>query len=266
MGSISADDAAATLRNKVAVITGSSAGIGAESAIELGRRGAKVVLNYPFPSLKEEAEKVGRSIPSEWIAVEADLSTVDGPGKLIAAAVERFGTIDILVNNAARVLMSPFAQATLEQWQMSMDTNARGMFLTTQAALPHLTPREVGGGARIINIISAAARDPEVNQTIYGASKAATDAMSKCWAAELPPQYGCTVNSISPGPILTEGSKISMQGIMHIIEPIFDARTPMPGCYGYPKDISWAVAFLADGRSGWINGACINVSGGMFRT
>ncbi|KAH6970555.1 short chain type dehydrogenase [Ilyonectria sp. MPI-CAGE-AT-0026] len=239
-----------SLLNKVAVITGSSAGIGAAIAIELGSRGAKVVLNYPHPTLKGEAEKVTESIASDWVAVEADL----------------FGTIDILVNNAGRVLMSPLAVATLQEWQTLIDTNARGMFLVTQAALPHLTPKDLGGGARIINIISAASTDPENHQTVYSASKAAGYAMAKCWASELPPQYGCTVNSVAPGPILTEASKAANPGMEEMLESMFDSRTPVSGSYGYPKDVSWAVAFLAEERSGWINGACINVSGGLIRT
>ncbi|KAJ4307486.1 hypothetical protein N0V84_012699 [Fusarium piperis] len=254
-----------TLSAKVAIVTGSSRGIGAAIAIELSRRGAKVVLNYPDPTLRDEAEAVGKSIATESIAVEADLSTTDGPAKLIADAVARFGTVDILVNNAGRVLMAPLADATLEQWQQSMDTNARGVFLTTQAVLPHLTPRGAGTGARIINIISAAARDPEPHQTVYGATKAAIDSMTKCWAVELPPKYGCTVNSVAPGPILTEGSKVTMSGMEDVLKTMFDAKTPVPGAWGMPEDVSWAVAFLAEERSGWINGQSLNISGGMVR-
>jgi NAD(P)-dependent dehydrogenase (short-subunit alcohol dehydrogenase family) len=122
-----------------------------------------------------------------------------------------------------------------------------------------------GGGARFINVTSGAAVQPELNQTIYAASKAATCTMSKCWANELPPKYGCTVNSVSPGAILTKGPKVTMQGMEDILLPIFDARTPMPGAYGQPEDVAWAVAFLAEARSNWINGAVLNVSGGMIR-
>ncbi|KAH6970546.1 short chain type dehydrogenase [Ilyonectria sp. MPI-CAGE-AT-0026] len=261
----SAVPSSTSLLNKVAVITGSSAGIGASIAAHLGARGAKVVINYPWPSFKDEAEAVGKTLTTQWIAVEADMSTIDGPGKLISAAVDKFGTIDILVNNAARVIMCPFAQSTLEQWQTSIDTNARGVFLTTQAALPHLTPREVGGGSRIVNIISGAAREPEVNMTVYAASKAAIDAMTKCWAMELPAKYGCTVNSVAPGVISTPGARANIQGIEDIVKPIFEARTPLPGAWGYAEDVAWAVAFAAEDNSKWLNGACINVSGGMFR-
>ncbi|KAL2669796.1 hypothetical protein Neosp_015241 [[Neocosmospora] mangrovei] len=253
-----------TLLGKVAVITGSSTGIGASIAVELGSRGAKIVLNYPYPTLKEEAEKVGEPITTDWTAVEADLSTTDGPGKLIAAAVEKFGTIDILVNNVGRVLMSSLAEATLQEWQSSIDTNAR-MFLVTQAALPHLTPNGTGSGSRIINIISAASTDPESHQTIYAASKAAGHAMSKCWASELPSKYGCTVNSVALGLIITEASKRATPGLEDMLTAMFDARTPVSGSFAYPKDVAWAVAFLAEERSSWINGACVNVSGGLIR-
>lgn len=95
------------MTGKTAVISGSSRGIGAEIAFELSSRGASIVLNYPFPALKEECEQVGARLKTAWIAACADLSTMDGPADLVRQAVERFGKIDILVNNAGWVPLSP---------------------------------------------------------------------------------------------------------------------------------------------------------------
>jgi len=191
-----------SLTGRVAIISGSSSGIGKAIAKELGSRGTKVVINYPFPKLKGEADQAIEEIrPADAIAVCADMGTVDGPPSLVDAAVRAFGHVDIVVNNAALAVNKPFEEQTMADWDRLVNINGRGTFLLTQKALPHLTKP----GGRIINICSASSRAPPPSQTIYAGTKGMVDSFNRCWTKELPPRYGCTVNAVSPGPTRTEG-------------------------------------------------------------
>lgn len=147
---------AATLTGKVAVVSGSSSGIGAAIARELASRGAHVVVNYPFPNLRQQAEAVVASLSTPGTAVEADISTTTGPAQLVEGAVAAYGKIDILVNNAALAINLPFEEQTLEHWDKLVNLNGRGVFLLTQATLKHLTK----GSGRIVNIVSVSSRGP----------------------------------------------------------------------------------------------------------
>jgi NAD(P)-dependent dehydrogenase (short-subunit alcohol dehydrogenase family) len=183
------------LTGKVAIVTGSSAGIGASIAMELSARGASVVINYPFLTLAAEADRVLKTLHTPGLSVCADLSTTTGPQQLIDATIEAFGKIDILVNNASVANNKPLAELTVDDWDIMVNLNGRGYFLMTQGVLPHLaTP------SRIINIVSTSAREGPPAQTIYAGTKGMQDSFTKVWANELPRKYGCTVNSVSPGP------------------------------------------------------------------
>ena len=166
------------LYEKVAVISGSHGGIGAQIARELSACGAKVVINYL--SRQQRAEAVAASLNAPCITVEADISTPDGPRNLIRAAVAAFGSIDILVNDAGKAVDLPFEQQTLEHWESLVNLNGRGTFLLTQAALPHLASR----GSRIINISSISANEGFAFQTILSGSKAMVESFTKVWAKE----------------------------------------------------------------------------------
>lgn len=253
------------LAGKVALVTGSSSGIGAAVVRELSARGASVVINYGWPELEHAANDLGESLSNPWIAVEADLSTTSGPFHLVQVAVDKFGKIDIVVNNAAKATLAKVEDTTVDLWDASMATNVRGPFLVCQAALPHLPPKSEGGGGRIINITSAVSTDPEVQQLAYATSKGAIATFTRCLAKELPPTYGCTVNAVSPGIIKSPQflGELQRTGGAFLTQ-IFDARTPVDGWIGLPEDVAFAVAFLAEERASWINGASLNVSGGMF--
>lgn len=257
-----------SLKGQVALITGSPAGIGAAILIELSRRGASVVINYPTSRFEEEALKLGKKLDTQWCAICADLGSTEGPKELVSKTVAKFGKIDILVNNAVQVLMAPIEATSLEIWTASIDVNARGAFLVTQAALPHMPKKDPSKSVsgRIINIISSAGREPEPMQTAYAASKSALDAMTKCWTAEIPTKYNVTVNAVTPGITDTPGARANMIEHIDYLKPLFDGRTPMDGWFALPEEIAFAVGFLTHERSSFINGAVINVSGGMFRT
>jgi NAD(P)-dependent dehydrogenase (short-subunit alcohol dehydrogenase family) len=248
-----------TLTQKIAVISGSSSGIGAAIARELSSRGAHCVINYPFASLHSEASDVLASLATPGIVVEADLSTTNGPQKLIDAAVAAYGHIDILVNNAALAINLPFEEQTLEHWDSLVNLNGRGTFLLTQSALQHLSK----AASRIVNIVSISSRSPPPMQTIYAGTKGMVDSFTRCWARELPPRYGCTVNAVSPGPTRTEGFAAAGDEVMNILRPVIE-QTPVGPRMAETEEIAFAVAMLCEPRASWINGAHLVASGGLF--
>ncbi|PVH75029.1 short chain type dehydrogenase [Cadophora sp. DSE1049] len=250
---------AQTLRGKTAIISGSSSGIGLAIARELSSRGSNIVLNYPFPSLSSQAESLISSFPTKTITVCADISTIDGPQTLIDAAVKEFGKIDILVNNAALAVNLPFEEQTLKHWDSLVNLNGRGTFLLTQATLPHLVEQ----GGRVVNIDSISSRAAPPMQTIYSGTKGMVDSFTRCWAKELPPKYGCTVNAVSPGPTMTEGFAAAGEAFMKEMQPIMD-QTPVGKRMARPDEIAFAVGFLCEPRASWINGLNLTASGGLF--
>lgn len=167
-----------TLLNKVAIVSGSCAGIGAAIVRELSSRGAYTIVNYPFPGLKEQAEQLVSSLPTPSLAVEADMSRIEGPKRLVDAAVSQWCRIDIVVNSVGLAVNKPFEEQTLEDWDLLVNVNARGTFLLTQESLKHLTK----GAGRIVNIASISARGPPPNQTIYSGTKGMIDSFTKCWS------------------------------------------------------------------------------------
>ncbi|KAF7553041.1 hypothetical protein G7Z17_g3895 [Cylindrodendrum hubeiense] len=261
-----------SMTGKTAVISGSSRGIGATIAQELSRRGANIVLNYPTPSVKDECDAVGHKLATDWIAVCADLTQDEGPTELVQQAVSRFGHIDILVSNAGIVPLGPLWESDLQTFDAVIRLNSRGAYGLVLAALPHLTPYKPSnpindsgalGGSRIVIVGSAASRVPRESQGAYAASKGALDAILRVWAKELPPRYGCTVNMVGPGPVLTDTFKghftpEQWQGIRQLL----DKDTPVEGIAASEEDVAWAVAFLAEERSRFINGEYMFVSGG----
>ncbi|KAE8138804.1 hypothetical protein BDV38DRAFT_270339 [Aspergillus pseudotamarii] len=232
-----------SLTGKVAIVSGSSSGIGAAIIRELSSRGANTVVNYPFAHLKEEADNLVGSLPSPSIAVDANMSLVTSPQKLVDAAVSKWGQIDIVVNCVALAVNKPFESQTLEDWDLLVNTNGRRR-------------------GRIVNIVSISGRGPPPNQTIYAGTKGMVDSFTKCWAKELPPKYGCTVNAVSPGPTKTEGFAAAGEDQMKILQPIID-QTPVGPRMAEPEEVAFAVAFLCEERARWINGAHIVASGGL---
>ncbi|KAJ9131003.1 3-oxoacyl-(Acyl-carrier protein) reductase [Pleurostoma richardsiae] len=261
------------MASRTALISGSNSGIGAAIARELSSRGVNIVLNYPFPNLKDDCESVGKTLQTDWIAVEADLSTTKGPIELVAAAVSRFGHIDVVVHNAARFPTGPSWDVTVEDWDAAFALNVRGTMFLNNAALPHLAPYRPlprdkqpitgrPGGSRIIVIGSGSSRSPQHDAFAYMATKGALESMVKGWALELPSKYGCTVNGVWPGPTYTELMK--KLATPEILRATFADRTPVEGCMAEPEDVATAVAFLAEPSTKWINGEIIMVNGGFI--
>ncbi|KAM6529351.1 Hypothetical protein NCS54_00888200 [Fusarium falciforme] len=254
-----------SLQGKVAIVSGSSAGIGAAIAKELSGRGATVAINYPFPSEKANADAVLQSFGPEAtaIAVEADLSTFEGPKLLVKAVTEAFGKIDILVNNAGVVITSeldePDDKVISEIWDKTINLNGRGVLLLTRACLPYLR----GQNSRIINIASGISRAAGPKQSIYAGSKGIVESFTRCWAKDLPPKYGCTVNAVAPGPIGTESLLSTPQEVQDDLIPVIQ-NTPVAKRLGKPEEVAYTVAVLCEDKASWINGAWIPVTGGFL--
>jgi 3-oxoacyl-[acyl-carrier protein] reductase len=253
------------LGNKVAVVSGSSSGIGAAVARELSRRGAHVVINYPYASERANAEAVLDSLPgknTKSIIVEADLSTESGPSHLANAAADEFGRIDILINNAGLGLFCPLDGGDdwelLEMWNTVINLNARGTMLLTRAALKHLSRQN----SRIINICSSTSRNPEYNMTIYAGSKGMIESFTRCWARELPRKYGCTVNTVAPGPVATPQMLNGPTSIIDSVSSQF-SNVPVAPRMAKPEEIAWTVATLCEEGAGWLNGLYVPVTGGQ---
>ncbi|KAK1657959.1 hypothetical protein BDP55DRAFT_698645 [Colletotrichum godetiae] len=231
-----------SLAGKIAVVSGSCSGIGHAIAKELSARGSHAVINYPHASLAEEAAAVAATLITPGIAIEANMSTVDGPKRLIESVVEVYGHIDILVNNAAIAINLPFEEQTLDHWDSLVNLNGRGTFLLTQQALSRAAPPL---------------------QTIYAGTKGMVDSFTRVWAKELPPKYGCTVNAVSPGPTATQGFLSAGDEAMKVLGPTIEA-TPAEKRLGQPEEIADAVAFLCEERSRWVNGEHMFVNGGLY--
>ena len=252
------------LADKVAVVSGSSSGIGAAIARELSVRGANVVINYPFEAERANAASVQESLerPGKSIIVEADLSTTTGASVLVDAAVAEFGRIDILVNNAGLSGMMSMSEedndAFLAHWEKIVNLNGRGTLLLTRAALKHLSPNN----SRIVNICSSTSRDPEHDMPIYAGSKGMIESFTRCWARELPRKYGCTINAVAPGPTATPALLAAPPEVLAQIKGTCE-RTPVAARLAEPKEIAWAVAMLCEEGASWMNGLYVPVTGGL---
>src|SRR6266446_8683182 len=189
------------LNGKVAVVTGASKGIGAAIAKQLAAEGAKVVVNYS--SSKKDADKVVDEIAKDGgkaIAVQANLSKQADIERLFADTKKAFGRLDVLVNNAGVYEFSPLENVTEEHFHKHFDVNVLGLLLASQAALKYFGPE----GGSIINISSGASTLTPPNTSVYSATKAAVDAITRTLAKELGPR-NIRVNSINPGMVETEG-------------------------------------------------------------
>ncbi len=242
-----------TLQGKVAIITGSSRGIGKETAIALGKAGAKVVVNYA--KAKEAAEEVVKTITengSEAIAIQADVAKSEEVDQLIQTTLEHFGRIDILVNNAGITKDTLVLRMKLEDWQKVIDLNLTGVFLCTKAVLKTMLKQKSG---RIVNITSVAGLMGNPGQANYSAAKAGVIGFTKTVAKEVASR-GITVNAVAPGFIETDMTHgLKNEEILKMI--------PL-NRFGKPEEIAGMICFLAgDPASAYITGQVFNVDGGM---
>ena len=243
------------LQGKIAVITGSSRGIGAAIARELAAQGATVVLNHRDSAAQAEAV-VAEIVAAggQAVAIQADVSSYAEAQRLIKETVERFGHIDILVNNAGTtrdmlIMMMPEAD-----WDLVIQTNLKSAFNCSKAAVRPMMKQRFG---RIINITSVSGLAGQAGQTNYSASKAGMIGFTKALAKEVGPR-GITVNAIAPGFVPTVLTDVLNEEQKRAII----SMTPM-GRFAKPEEIAYATAFLADERAGFITGQVLSVDGGL---
>ena len=244
-----------SLQGKVALVTGASKGIGAAIARELAARGAAVAVNYS--SSKAAAEKLVAEIKAaggKAIAVQANVADPASIAPLVDAVATQLGPIDVLVNNAGIYDFTPLEAVTPEHFHKQFNTNVLGLLLVTQAAVARFNP----AGGSIVNISSGAA-DGMGNAAVYSATKGAVNSITGALAQELGPRK-IRVNSLSPGPVETEGTRTA--GVIGSdMQKEHEKKTPL-GRIGQPGDIATVAAFLASDDSGWVNGQTIWAAGG----
>lgn len=244
------------LSEKVALVTGASKGIGAGIARRLASDGAKVVVNYT--SSESQAKEVVAEIEGAGgsaISVRADVRSKREVDALVKSAIDHFGRLDIVVNNAGIYQFARIEDTTEALYRRQFDLNVLGPLLVTGAAVPFL-----GEGGSIINISSFVTRIFPAESAIYSGTKGALDAITGVLSRELGPR-GIRVNSVNPGLIETDGTHAN--GVMGSdFQAWNEQQTPL-GRIGQVTDIASIVAFLASGDAGWVTGEQIIASGGM---
>jgi 3-oxoacyl-[acyl-carrier protein] reductase len=244
------------LAGKVALITGSSRGIGAAIATRFAADGAKVAVNYA--SSESEAKAVVAAIKQadgDAIAIKANIGNPDEIPPMFAAVVKAYGKLDIHVNNAAIMKRLFLSEVTAESIDAHFNINVRGYLLCAKHAAELMT-----NGGCIINIASAISRMAYPGAVVYTATKGAVDVMSRVLAAELGPQ-GIRVNVLAPGSTRTDMNSVK-SGKTKEEEQQEIAMTALRRI-GEPDDIAGAAAFLASDDARWVTGAWLDVSGGI---
>jgi len=243
------------LKNKVALVTGASKGIGAAIAKALAAEGASVVVNYA--SSKAGADAVVNDIVKaggKAVAVQGDVSKAADAQAIVDAAIKHYGRLDVLVNNSGIYEFAPIEAITEEHYDKQFNVNVRGLLLVTQAAVKHL-----GEGASIINLGSLVSRIVPENTVVYTATKGAVDAITGVLSKELGPRK-IRVNALNPGMVETEGTH-AVGAIGGDFEKYALAATPL-GRIGQPNDIASIAVFLASDDSYWLTGERLYAGGG----
>ncbi len=247
------------LKDRIALVTGASKGIGAGIAKELAAAGAAVVVNYATDRagadavVKQITDADGRAV-----AIQGDVSKSNDVHRLFVELGERFGSLDILVNNAGVYKTMSLEELTEDEFHREFNTNVLGPLLTIRESLNYFGPN----GGSVINVGSGASRMCPPGYSIYAASKSALDTITGVLAKELAAR-NIRVNSVNPGATLSEGTKSAgLYGAGSEFERKLVAMTPL-GRIGTPSDIAKIVAFLASEDSGWLTGEVILASGGL---
>jgi 3-oxoacyl-[acyl-carrier protein] reductase len=242
------------LQNKVAIITGSSRGIGAEIARTLAAAGARVVINYV--SRGEAAYSVHESIKAsggESLVVQADMRISTEVHRLFDETIEHFGRVDILINNAGVLIFKKFSEISDEEFDHVMDSNVKGVFYALREASTRLSD-----GGRVVTVSSTVTRMLLPKYGAYAASKGAIEQLTRVFAKEMG-ERGITANIVSPGPVNTElfttgktEQDIERISAMSVLNRV-----------GETGEIAELVLFLVSNEAGWVTGQNISASGGI---
>jgi 3-oxoacyl-[acyl-carrier protein] reductase len=253
------------LTDQVAIVTGASRGLGLASARALAEEGCRVVvcargaeaLARAAGELEQAAGRAGAVL-----AVTADVSTADGADAVVRQALDRFGRVDILVNNVGKAGGAGIDATTDEEWQAALDQTLFPAIRMSRLVVPHM----MRAGRGVILVIASIFGRETGGRMTYNAVKAAEISLAKAMAGQLAP-HNIRVNSIAPGSMIFEGGtwwqrqRDDPKGIAEFV-----AREIPFGRFGRPEELGAVVAFLASPRASWITGACITVDGGQSRS
>jgi 3-oxoacyl-[acyl-carrier protein] reductase len=244
-----------SFNGRVAIVTGGSRGLGRGIAVELGKRGAKVVVNYHAnANAANEVVQLIKDAGSEALAVQSDVSQYDAAQSLIKAAADFGGRLDILVNNAGTTRDMLLAMMPESDWDLVIATNLKSAYNCSKAALRPMMRQKYG---RIVNITSVAGLAGNPGQTNYSASKAGVIGFTKSLAKEIGGR-NITVNAVAPGFVPTDLTSSLPKNLLD--EAL--KMTPL-GRLGTIEDVAYAVAFLASDEAAYITGQVLSVDGGL---
>lgn len=242
------------LEGKVAIITGAARGIGKATARLFAREGARVVVTDIDEATGQATAEEIRGEGGDAIFVPVDVTDPDSVQRMVEKTLQTYGRIDILVNNAGVLRDRTLLKMTHEEFDFVIQVNLKGVFNCTKAVAPVMV--EQGGGV-ILNASSVVGIYGNFGQTNYVASKAGVIGMTKVWARELGPK-GIRVNAVAPGFIRTEMTA----GLPEKVVQMVIERTPLR-TWGEPEDIAYAYLYLASDEARFVNGAVLNVDGGV---
>ncbi|MFD5336964.1 SDR family NAD(P)-dependent oxidoreductase [Streptomyces hawaiiensis] len=241
------------LQDKKALVTGATSGIGRAIAVKLAEAGATVYVTGRRAELGKETVELIEQAGGTGHFVVADVANIDDVRKL----AEEVGQVDILVNNAGIFPFSSTPEQSLDSYEQVFDINVRASYFLTAALAPAMVTKKKGA---IVNVSSVAAQIGTPVGSVYNASKAAMDALTRSWAVEFG-AAGVRVNSVAPGPIRTD---MAVDTVGEMFEA-FSQSTPLARA-GEPEEIAEAVVFLASDKASYITGAVLTADGGLVAT
>jgi 3-oxoacyl-[acyl-carrier protein] reductase len=242
------------LKERVALITGASRGIGREAALLFAREGAKIAVCDVAESGQDVADEINRK-EGEAIFIKTDVTDRNSCQRAAQTAIERFQRIDILINNAGIVRDARLVKMSEEDFDLVVKVNLKGAFNATQAVAPFMIEQ---GSGKIINVASVVGLYGNFGQTNYVATKAGIIGMTKVWARELG-RKGINVNAVAPGFTQTEMT----DGVPEKVLQMMREKASL-GRLGRPRDIANAYLFLASDESDYVHGAVLSVDGGLI--
>ena len=254
-------DRSRPLAGRVAVVTGGNSGIGKAIVLALARDGADVVIDFvAHPEATEELERQVHALGDRAVGVEADVSRIEGLRQLVSTAVDRFGRLDVYVNNAGVETRTSVLDTTVEEYERVMDINLKSAFFGTQVAATQMIAQ--GDGGRIVNVTSVHEDWPMPGNTAYCLSKGGMRMLTRTAGVELA-EHGINVVGVGPGAVATPINRSTMDDPAKMA--VLDAAIP-PGRMAEPGEIADVVAFLAGPGASYLTATTIMADGGLIQS